>query len=161
VTESELLSKVSQSLTIDGRQAVQIEPVALPGWDGIYTGRLEPTGKRVFASVVARKIPCIDCHDVFYVYSFDADGRFLRFVPISLYKYGNEAWDEEDIANIQKRFQGKLLWSAVPFSPEIDAISAATITTELIYDSLGDTRLLIDTLVQKGYMSAGEKGEGS
>jgi len=155
LSESELLSNVHRSLTIDGRQAVQIKPLPLPGWDGIYTGRLEPSGKRVFASVVTRKIPCMDCHDVIYVYSFDADGRFLRFVPISIYKYGNESWEEAEIAMLEKRFQGRSLRSALPFSPAVDAISAATITTELIYDSIGDTRLLIDALTQKGLMSSG------
>ena len=149
LSESEVMQKVRESLTIDGKMADGIEVVPLPGWDGIYTGTL---GKRIFARVVARWIPCSDCHNVFYVYSFDSEGRFLKFVPLSIHKYGNEPWNDTDAAKIQTHLHGASLLEAVPYSPRVDAVTSATISTEVIYNSIQDTPRLIDALVRKGYI---------
>jgi len=154
LTEAQLMARIRESMTLTGRQVGDIEQLPLPGWDRVYSAKFTASGRRVFARVVARKIPCADCHDVFYVYSFDAQGRFLKFVPIAISKYGNEQWSEADIAKIQNRFNDQSLLDTISYRPQVDAVSSATISTELIYDSIADSSLLIDTLIQTGYMQA-------
>jgi hypothetical protein len=151
ISESKLNDSIRQALTVDGVQAQGIELVDKSQWGRIYTGRMPGSGKRVFARVVARKIPCGDCHDVFYVYGFDAGGNFLTFIPISVFKYGNRPWSEKDIGKIRDRFTGKSLTSKFTFNADVDAVSSATISTRLIYDSIGNTEAVVEELVKKGY----------
>ena len=152
ISETQLKEKIRQSLTIDGTQAQGIEKIVLPPWGLVYTGVLPQSDKRVFARVVARKIPCGDCHDVFYIYSFDGDGKFINFVPIAIYKYGNRPWDESDISKIRQRFKGQSLAGDVSYNAGVDAVSSATISTELIFDSIGHTQDVLRELGHKGFL---------
>lgn len=154
--ERELMEKVRQSLSAAGTVTGDLERINLPGLGTVYRGFIRESEDPVFARVVARKIPCSDCHDVFYVYSFDHEGTFLQFIPISISKRGNEEWDEEDIAKIQDRFEGKSLLKAIPFNAKVDAISSATISSELIYDSMGKTKQVFEKLIELGYIKENE-----
>ena len=108
--------------------------------------------RRIFARVVARKIPCVDCHDVFYIYSFDDTGKFIQFIPISISKLDNEDWNEKDINKMQNNFRGKSLLKERHFNPKVDAISSATISSKLIYNSMGETGLVVQKLIDMGYI---------
>ena len=152
ISETQLKEKVRQSLTVNGIQAQGIDKIALPPWGIVYMGVQPPSNRRIFARVVARKIPCGDCHDVFYIYSFDTDGNFINFIPIAIYKYGNRPWNEADIAKIQQRFNGRSLTGEVPFQADVDAVSSATISTALIFDSIGQTQAVLRELGRKGYL---------
>lgn len=156
IPENELLIKVRQSLSAAGAVGDDLEMIPLPGLGTVYRGFVRESKKPVFARVVARKIPCTDCHDVFYIYSFDHEGTFLHFVPISISKWGNEEWDEADIAKIQDHFEGRSLLEEIPFHSEVDAVSSATISSELIFDSIGKTKQVFEKLIELGYM----KGNG-
>jgi hypothetical protein len=156
IPEDELMEKVRQSLTSTEEIENDIKKISLPGLGTVYMGFTKKSKKPIFARVVARKIPCEDCHDVFYIYSFDHKGRFLRFIPIAIFKYGNEEWDEEDIAKIQNRFEGKSLLKEIPFNTKLDAVSSATISSELIFDSIGKTKQVIDKLIELGHIRKSE-----
>lgn len=152
ITENELMKKVSQSLTVEGEHSDNIEKINLKELGEIYTGVLDVSKRRIFARVVARKIPCVDCHDVFYIYSFDDTGKFIQFIPISISKLDNEEWDEKDIDKMRNNFKGKSLLKERPFNPKVDAISSATISSKLIYNSMGETELVIRKLINMGYI---------
>lgn len=153
ISEEELMKKVRASLSEKGEELIEIKKIVLPQFGPVYIGTLLNSREGTFARVVARKIPCSDCHDVFFVYSFDDKGEFLKFIPISISKLGNESWDEADVNKIRNSFRNKSLLREIPFHAEIDAVTAATISSKLIYDSINKTRSLIEKLVDLGYMS--------
>jgi hypothetical protein len=152
ITENELMKKVSQSLAVKGEQPDKIIKIDLEELGKIYAGVQVGSKRRIFARVVARKIPCVDCHDVFYIYSFDDTGKFIQFIPISISKLDNEKWDEKDINKMQNNFKGKSLLKERHFNPKVDAISSATISSKLIYNSMGETELVIRKLIDIGYI---------
>jgi len=152
ISDDELLEKVRNSLTVKGDKLLKIEKIALADIGTVYAGTLMNSKKRVFARVVARKIPCVDCHDVFYIYSFNDKGEFLQFVPISISKLDNEEWDEDDVNKIRNRFKNTSLLKVSPFNTEIDAVTSATISSKLIYDSMNETNLVMKKLIDLGYI---------
>jgi hypothetical protein len=153
ISEKELMEKVRQSLTVGEEIPLEIEKIPLPGMGTVYSRTMTQPKRRLFARVVARKIPCSDCHNIFYVYSFDDRGDFLKFIPISISKLDNEPWDKEDLDKIRKSFKEKSLLQEIPFNAEIDAITSATISTKLVYDNMGKTNLVIQKLIALGYMT--------
>jgi hypothetical protein len=152
ITENELMKKVSQSLALKGEQPDKIIKIDLKELGKIYAGVPGGSKRHIFARVVARKIPCVDCHDVFYIYSFDDTGKFIQFIPISISKLDNEAWNEKDINKMRNNFKGKSLLKERHFNPKVDAISSATISSKLIYNSMGETELVIRKLIDIGYI---------
>lgn len=152
IGEKELMEIVEQSLTAKGENALEIKKVNLSELGDIYTGILNRSKRRVFARVVARKIPCVDYHDVFYVYSFDDKGRFMQFTPISISKLDNEEWDEKDINKMRNKFRGRSLLKERRFNSKVDAITSATISSKLIFDSIGETGQVVQKLIDMGYI---------
>ena len=147
------MQKVRQSLSVqEGEEIKGLVRIPLDRLGTVYAATLGKSGKHIFARVVSRKIPCGDCHDVFYIYSFDDQGKFLQFIPLSISKLGNEKWDKEDIAKIQNHFAGKSLLEEIHFNPEIDAVSSATISSRLIYDSMDQTAQVYYRLIELGYI---------
>ena len=152
VSEKQLMARVRQSLTLNGKEAQDITEISLPGWGRIFSGKSVESRRTLFARVVARRIPCGDCHDVFYVYSFDADGNFIRFVPISIFKYGNQPWDAADAGKIQLRLQDRSLSTGIQFDRKVDAVSSATISSELVFHSIGQTAQVVEALKKQGFI---------
>ena len=152
ISKDDLMKKVRDLLSEGGKKLLSVKKIDLADLGSIYIGTLENSKEPIFARVVARKIPCGDCHDVFYIYSFNAKGEFKDFIPIAISKLGNEEWDEDDLNKIRRRFKNTSLLNKIPYNAEIDAVTAATISTKLIYDSLGETNLVIEKLIDLGYI---------
>jgi hypothetical protein len=95
----------------------------------------------------------MDCHDVFFVYSFDHRMTFLSFVPIYVTKRYNKPWNSDDVMKIQSRFSGKSLSEDIPFNPMVDAVSSATISSKLVFHSINQTDRVFKQLVELGYMA--------
>ncbi|MBA4369234.1 MAG: hypothetical protein C0403_16530 [Desulfobacterium sp.] len=150
VEDSELEKMISQGLTVNGEHADKIKKINLKELGDVYTGVLKKSKRQLFARVVARKIPCVDCQDVFFIYSFDDMGKFLQFIPISISKLDNEKWDEKDRNKMQNNYKGKSLLTERHFNPKVDAISSATISSQVIYNSMGETELVIRKLMDMG-----------
>jgi hypothetical protein len=55
---------------------------------------------------------------------------------LQLTKRDNKLWDEADAAKVQERILGHNLTQPLKFQPEIDAVSSATMTSAVIFDSL-------------------------
>lgn len=152
IPKKELMEKIKKSLVVKGDAPEDIKQIDLEELGDIYTGLLSRSKKRVFARVVARKIPCVDCHDVFYIYSFDETGTFLQFIPIAISKLDNEDWDEKDVRKMQNNFKGRSLLKTRHYNPKVDAVSSATISSKLIFDGIGETPDVFQKLKDMGYM---------
>jgi hypothetical protein len=100
--------------------------------------------------VVSRPSACDVCHDLHFIYVFDEAGKVLRFVPLQVTKYENEEFDEDDLRKIRSRIVGKYLSDTFIFDPKVDAVSTATITSALIFDSFSKGKALMEELKEKG-----------
>lgn len=117
----------------------------------VFTG-LTATGQRIFAEATSRPSACDVCHDVHFIYLFDAQGTVLRFIPLQLTKEDNWNFDREDVRWMQARIIGRSILKPLPFDPEVDAVSSATITSSLVYDSLSRGAALFRELAEKGLL---------
>lgn len=152
ITRTELEEKIKTLFTNFGTPIAPIKKVALKSSRKVYTAQIEQNGKRLrlFAEVVSRPPVCIDCHDVHFIYLFDSSGTVVGFEPIQLTKYGNKPWNQEDVDKMRSRIIGKRLSEAIEFQPDVDAISSATITSGIIFNSLSKGKALMDELKIKG-----------
>lgn len=108
--------------------------------------------ERLFAEVASRTSVCDICHDVHFIYLFDASTRVLGFEPLQLTKYGNVNWNASEVKTMRDRVVGRFLSMPRPFDPSIDAISSATMTSAIIFDSLAQGDTLIKELHAQGLM---------
>lgn len=94
-----------------------------------------PDGKQSgLYAVVAKRLPVCDlCHESLFAIAIDSAGTVKAFLPIYLTKFGNEAWSAED----EKYFTGRITGRGgekLEFSPEVDAVTSATMSSSLIFD---------------------------
>lgn len=120
----------------------------------VYTAQLlqGQVSERFFAEVTSRPSVCDICHDVHFIYLFDSSARVVGFKPLQLTKWGNVNWDENDVKTMRKNIVGKYLTMPQPFDPKLDAITSATITSAIIFDSLAQGNELIQELRAQGLM---------
>ncbi|PNU18814.1 hypothetical protein C2E25_15680 [Geothermobacter hydrogeniphilus] len=118
----------------------------------VYMARMR-RGNQVhtlFAEVTSRQSICDICHDVHFIYVFDKNARVVGFEPLQLTRWGNVNWNREEVDKMRKRLIGSVLTSPPVFDPQVDAVTAATMTSAIIFDSLGQGRDLLDELREKG-----------
>ncbi|MBW1888315.1 MAG: hypothetical protein JRI52_08205 [Deltaproteobacteria bacterium] len=106
----------------------------------------------IYAIVINRLSTCDVCTEVQFIYMIDRSGNVLDLIPIHLSKLYNERFNEEDIAEIKKRIVSRNVRETIPFNSEVDAISSATITSGLIYDSINKGGRIFDLLIEKGFI---------
>jgi thiol-disulfide isomerase/thioredoxin len=154
LTEEELVAKAREGMAASGGRVVQIEKIPLKDGDWVYAGKVDfPTGQEnLFSKLASRRAVCDICHDTFFIYTFDSEGKIVEIVPIQLTKVGNRTWTEEDIRKLRERTIGKSILNPFPFDPGVDSVSGATITAALIFDSLDKAKEVYGTLKKKGYI---------
>jgi len=69
---------------------------------------------------------------------------------IQLIKIGNKAWGAKDVAKMRGQVVGKYITEPLIFNPEVDAVSKATITSSIIYNSISQGESLLKVLKEKG-----------
>ena len=93
---------------------------------------------------------CDVCHDVHFIYTFDASEKILQFIPIQLTKYGNQDWDEADIAKMRRKIVGRFIYHPFSFKAKADAVASATITSAAIFRGLNEGQEIFKELKKKG-----------
>lgn len=138
----------------EGIEAVQLKKGGL-----IYTGTGKKNGEpvRLFVKPVYRFLPCDACHDAQFLICFESNGKIFDLVPIQLTKYGNQPFSETDIAKIRGRFVGKFIGDDFVFNPDVDAVSAATITSSVIYKTFNEGKGLYEELKDAGLLAGTQK----
>jgi hypothetical protein len=154
LSEEELHATIKTALGKEGNSLARFEEVTLEGNRAVFTGIVQKDGSihRLFAEVIGRPPPCDVCHDIHFIYVFDATGKILQFIPLQLPKYGNKDFDEADVAKIRKRFVGRHIYKQFKFDANVDAVTRATITSAVIFRSLNDGMSLFNELKKKGYI---------
>lgn len=153
VAEGELEYRVRNTLLQSGGVIRDFSRVTLRSGRQVYAARMQFDDRQSvrFAEVVSRPSVCDICHDVHFIYAFDLQGRIHGFASLQLTKYGNVDWNQREITAMRKRLLGKSLLEYQAFNPGLDAISSATITSAMIFDSLNQAASLLEELREKGY----------
>ena len=154
LSDEELIDTVTSAVESAGGTVQTLKRITLPTSGHVYIGTVEHEGRHLkrFAKVVSRASFCDVCHDIHFIYVFDEVGTVLRFEPIHLTKTGNWEWDENDVAKMRDRLQGRSLSDPFEFDPEVDAVTSATISSHLIFLSLEEGKDLLEELKKEGYI---------
>jgi len=153
LTDKDLLEKIKNIFTTFNKEIKNFQQITLTKDSRkVFTCLVEHNGRseRIFAEVVSRPPACSDCHDIHFIYVFDTSGTILKFVPIQLTKKDNKDWSDDDVVKMRKRLLGKSIAQRLLFNPDVDAISSATITSAIIFDSLSQGAMLMEELKKMG-----------
>ena len=118
----------------------------------VYTAVAHKDGqeKRLFARYINRPPPCDLCHDVHFIYVFEGNGKITQFIPVQLTKYGNKSWSEEDVLKMRELILGHHVDDLFDFDPDVDAVTSATITSAVIFNSMDEGQEIYNELKAKG-----------
>ena len=154
LTEEELMAKAKEGMESGGGKILQIQKITLKDGDWIYFGKVNfgAYQKNLFSKLASRRAICDICHDTFFIYTFDREGKVTDIVPIQLTKIGNLNWTEGDIKKLKARTIGRSILSPFIFDPGVDSVSGATITAVLVFDSLYKAKEIYDKLKKEGYL---------
>jgi thiol-disulfide isomerase/thioredoxin len=147
LTPAQLDEKLKAAAAAAGLTGAKVE-AASTGEEGLY--KVTSGGKSLWAKVAGRAKICNVCHDIFFIVLFDSTGKIVGFEPITVTKYNNVAWDANDAAAQRKRILGRSLGESLIFDPEVDAVSTATMSSQLIFDTLRRLGTSFEGLKKKG-----------
>jgi thiol-disulfide isomerase/thioredoxin len=153
-TEEELMAKAKEGMESTGGKILQIKKLSLKDGDWVYSGKVDfgTYQKNFFSKLASRRAVCDICHDTFFIYTFDSEGKVMDIVPIQLTKIGNLSWTQDDIKKLKTRTVGRSILSPITFDPSVDSVSGATITAVLIFDSLDKAKDIFEKLKKEGYV---------
>ena len=154
VTEEELMAKAKEGMESTGGKVLKIEKISLKDGDWIYLGKVDfgTSQKNLFSKLASRRAVCDICHDTFFIYTFDSEGKVIDIVPVQLTKIDNLNWTEEDIKKLKTRTLGRSILGPFIFDPKVDSVSGATVTAVLIFDSLDKAKEIFALLKKEGYI---------
>jgi hypothetical protein len=154
LTEEELMAKAKEGMESTGGKVLETRKLSLKDGDWIYFGKVDfgTYQKNFFSKLASRRAVCDICHDTFFIYTFDSEGRVIDIGPIQLTKMGNLNWTEEDIKKMKARTIGRSILRPFTFDPGVDSVSGATITAVLIFDSLDKAKGIFEKLKKEGYV---------
>jgi thiol-disulfide isomerase/thioredoxin len=154
INEEELTAKAREGMESSGGKVLKIEKISLKDGDWIYLGKVDfgASQKNLFSKLASRRAVCDICHDTFFIYTFDSEGKVIDIVPVQLTKIDNLNWTEEDIKKLKSRTIGRSIFSPFTFDPNADSVSGATVTALLIFDSLDKAKQIFEKLKKEGYV---------
>jgi len=140
MSESEIITMISEHIEKLGKKVLSTEKITLENRKTIYVTSLSPAREGVFLFSRLESNPslCDICHDTHFLYILDQLGMIVDFIPVQLTKYGNVYWNSEDREKIKKNVAGKSIFQPFPFDPKVDAVTSATMTSSLIFESFNE-----------------------
>jgi len=154
LSEEELAAKAKEGIESSGGKALEVKKIILKDGDPIYIGKVDfgTHQKNLFSKLATRRAICDVCHDTFFFYTFDSEGKIVDIIPIQLTKIDNLNWTAEDIKKLKNRVMGRSIFKPFAFDPKVDSISGATITAILIFDSLEKAKEIYEKVKKEGYI---------
>jgi len=152
-SQDELEYRVRNAFVATGGGIRDFAKLTLRSGRQVYAAQMQSgeNQRMLFAEVVSRHSVCDICHDVLFIYIFDLQGQVYGFESLQLTKYGNVNWTSQEIATMRDKLLGKSLLQKHRYNPKVDAISSATITSAIIFDSLNQGKALLEELHEKGF----------
>jgi hypothetical protein len=150
--QSELDERLIAAAAEAGLAGAVVTPVRISDEETFY--RLSAAGRSFWAMVAGRAKVCNVCHDIFFIVVFDEGGRVVNLAPITITKYKNVEFDQNDVAFLKGRVIGRLLSREIIFDPTVDAVSTATMSSSLVFDTLRRLRESWARMVRDGYIQS-------
>jgi len=153
LTEKEILQKIRQSMLASFKPDkkatdITITKIKLPESGIVFRGARTDKGMReiLYAKLISRKPTCDVCHGIHFIVTFDRMGTIKDFFPVHLTKYGNVNWSAADVDLMKNKIEGRSLQQHKTFNPKVDAVSMATMSSALIYNSLNKLQSSVSEL---------------
>ncbi len=153
LSENEILENIRHCLqngirSFVHRNAINITKISLPGNKTVFKATLPGNGtlETLYATVISRNPTCDVCHGIHFIVAFNRMGVIKNFSALHLTKYGNALWTAADVRFMQKRLIGQSLMNHMQFNSKIDAVSMATMTSAIIFNSLNKLRETVKEL---------------
>jgi len=155
ISEEKLIMLVKQGLKEVGNEIIEFKEIKLKNNEIVYMGKMSKKneGEKLFAKVASREAICDICENIHFIFVFDSKGKVVNLVPVVLTKYGNIKWNVEDLKKMKSRILGKYLYNPFDFDSRVDAVSQATMTSVLIFDSLERADTIYQELRERGYLN--------
>jgi peroxiredoxin len=154
ISDEEMGRKILVSMESQSMELAELKKVALS--EGRYIFMDKAFGKNgekhFFSKLISRNAVCDLCHAIHFILTFDESGKIVDFDPIHITKYDNELWSLTEIIQTKKKLIGKSILKPLDFNPEVDAVSLATMSSALIYNSIERTKKDYQELQKKGYI---------
>ena len=154
LSDEELQAKAKESMETSGGRVLEIKKIFLKDKDWFYVGKVDfgTYQKNLFAKLASREAICDVCHDTYFIYAFDSNGKVVEIVPIQLTKIQNLQWTKEDVERLRSRTVGRSILQSFDFNPQVDSVSGATITAVLIFDCLDKGKEIYEKMRKEGYI---------
>lgn len=112
----------------------------------VATPEDEAYNPKIYAQVVSRAPTCDVCHGVHFILVFDAEGFIRYFEPLHLTKYGNVEWSTFNVDFMRRKIVGLSFLHPVEYDPSYDAVSTATMTSVIIFNSVQRLKRVLDEI---------------
>jgi peroxiredoxin len=144
MSEQDIRALLEQAVVALGHESAAIEKHAMDNRSEVFVVTLAPLreGRFLFARLASDPSLCDICHDSHFLYLFDQEGTIVDFVPVQLTKLGNIPWSEQDVQKIKGLVCGKNIMDTFPFNPKYDAVTTATMTSSVVFESLNRAKKL-------------------
>ena len=155
ITDEEIKLKILASLERQRLNLLDLKKISLNNNQDIFVGKAKRKNKitHFFTKLISQNPVCDLCHSIHFILMFDEKGIILDFMPIHITKHENVLLTLSENIKLRKRLTGKSILEPLNFNPRVDAISQATMSSALIFYSVGKTRAYYEELEQKGYIN--------
>ena len=150
ISDSEIEALVLKSMERAGYGSVGLYKVDLPDGDSIFIG--ESNRGKAFTRVISKLPVCDVCHAVHFILTLNSKGQVVDFDSIYVTKYWNKEWNDKEVDQMRRKLLGLSALEERDFDPRVDAISTATMSSSLIFDSLRKTGPIVEMLKEKGHL---------
>jgi hypothetical protein len=150
LSDTEIMDRVQESMRRAGYGSVGLYAVKMRSGEKIYIGE----GKRgkVFSRMVSRLPVCDVSHPIHFVVTFNTRGQVIDFDAVFVTKYWNKSWTDKEVASMRKKLRGISVLESRVFNPDVDAISTATMSSSIIFDSVIKTEKIFEILKTQGHL---------
>ncbi len=155
ITDEKIKQKILASLERQRLNLLDLKKISLDNNQDIFVGKAKRENKitHFFTKLISQNPVCDLCHSIHFILMFDEKGIILDFMPIHITKYENVLLNLSENIKLRKRLTGESILEPLNFDPRVDAISQATMSSALIFYSVGKTMAYYEELEQKGYIN--------
>ena len=157
MSEEEIVNNVKASIAKSAKNNLMPENVIttkLNEFDGLYVSNYYVNDRKetLYSKILSRKPVCDVCHGIHFIVTFDIEGFIRDIYSIHLTKFGNVEWTEEELKKVKRKLVGTKISEEIKYNYEVDAVTTATITTSLMYNSINRLTPLVKQVKQlKGF----------
>jgi hypothetical protein len=153
MSEEEIINIVKASICKSAKNNLKpgkINTTKLNKFDNLYVSNFYVKDKQetLYSKILSRKPVCDVCHGIHFIVTFDINGFIRDIDMIHLTKLWNDEWTEEDINKVKHKLVGTKISEEIQYNYAFDAVTTATMTTSLIYNSIKRMAPLVEKVKQ-------------